>query len=222
MAGLGSIDFGGIGGAVSGLFGAAGDFAEAKSYTKAADLAAQNATISLESANIQRTQAQRQIFKTLGAQKAGVAGAGLAESGSALNLLQSSASQGALTKQLITNQGNITAQGFEQESAAYQGMASATQSAGVGGIFGSVLKGIGAVLPFFSDLRLKEDVVKVGERPDGIGYFRYRYKGQRDTFIGLVAQDVERIRPDVVSWEDGFRKVDYVALDEWPLVLRSV
>jgi hypothetical protein len=223
MAG-GSIDFGGLGGAVSGLFGAFGDFAEAKAYKTASQLAMQNAVITEEATKLQETQANRQIFKTLGAQAAQVGGAGLAASGSAMDLLRSSAQQGALTKQLIQAQGLITQQGFEAESAQYQGMASAAKSAGTGGIFGSILKGIGAVIPFLSDASLKENIVKVGERPDGIGYFQYNWKGSPDTtYVGLVAQDVRRVRPEVVSIDDGgYLMVDYAALDEWPLVLRSV
>lgn len=220
----GSIDFGGLGGAVSGLFGAFGDFAEGKAYSTASQLALQNARITQESTNIQETQANRQIYKTLGAQSAEVGGANLSASGSALDLMRSSAQQGALTKQLIQAQGTITEQGFEAESAQYQGMASAANSAGAGGIFGSILKGVGAVLPFLSDERLKENIVKVGERPDGIGYYRYNWLGAPDTtYIGLTAQDVQRYRPDTVTKDqDGYLMVDYDALAEWPLVLRSV
>ena len=81
---------------VGDLFSAFGDFAEGASYGTAATLAKQNAQITAESTRIQESQAGRAITQTIGAQKADVAGNGLAESGSALALLQSSAAHGTL------------------------------------------------------------------------------------------------------------------------------
>lgn len=220
---MASIDFGGLGGAVSGLFGAFGDFAEGRAYKTASQLAAQNAQIAMESMRIQETQASRQIYKTLGSQAAAVGGANLASSGSALDILRSSAQQGSLTKQLIQQQGLITAHGFEAESAQYQAMSQAAKGSGVGGIFGSILKGVGAVLPFLSDGRLKENIVKVAERSDGIGIYSYNWRGSDTTYFGVVAQDVMKFRPDAVSLDkDGWLCVDYDAIDHWPLVERSV
>jgi|ERR1700744_11962 len=148
----GGINFGGfgqLGGAIGSLFGAAGDSAEAGSYTQAAQIAEQQAEVAKQATAIQETQAQRQIFQVIGGQEAQVAGAGLASSGSAQALLRSSASQGALQKQLIQQQGDITEAGYEAEAASYNGMASAAKSASSGGMFGGLLSGIGALASIF-------------------------------------------------------------------------
>jgi hypothetical protein len=60
---------------------------------------------------------------SLGRTQAAVAGAGLAESGSALDILRESASEGATTKAVIGQQGLITEAGYQEQ--AYTNMANA-------------------------------------------------------------------------------------------------
>ena len=59
-----------------------------------------------------------------------MAGAGFAESGSALDLLRDSASQGALAHAVIGQQGLITEAGYEQQRQSYQIMQGAANDAG--------------------------------------------------------------------------------------------
>jgi hypothetical protein len=54
----------------------------------------------------------RQIYQTIGGQQAGTAGAGLAASGSPLDLLADSAGQGAFAKDVLAKQGLITEAGY--------------------------------------------------------------------------------------------------------------
>lgn len=145
---LSSQGFGALGGAVSDIFGGIGEFATAKGYSQAANYAGINAKIAQESANIQQEQATRQIYKTIGGVQSDVAGAGLATSGSAGDILRSSASQGALTKQLVQEQGDINVLGYKAEQASYQSMASAAKAAGGGGILGGLLKVAGFAASF--------------------------------------------------------------------------
>jgi len=70
-----------------------------------------------------------------------------------------------------------------------------------------------------SDLAVKENVARVGEHALGFGLYLFDYKpGFRDAFghgrqFGVVAQEVEAIVPDAVSFgEDGYRRVDYARL----------
>jgi hypothetical protein len=77
-------------------------------------------------------------------------------------------------------------------------------------------KGLGAALSIgakaiaYSDRRLKEDVRKVGETEDDIGIYTYRYKSGGPLRLGLIAQDVEKKRPEAVSRDTrGYRRVDY-------------
>jgi len=76
----------------------------------------------------------------------------------------------------------------------------------------------------FSDIRLKEDIVPVGRLDNGIGVYRFRYRGNdHTTYVGVMAQEVRTIAPDAVSrGRDGYLRVDYDKLglefltwDEW-------
>lgn len=82
---------------------------------------------------------------------------------------------------------------------------------------GAISGALGNVLGLFSggsksDRRLKKDIEKVGKL-DGHSLYEYRYKGQPQRsakHIGVMAQEVEKTRPDVVSRDpDGMRRVDY-------------
>lgn len=74
-------------------------------------------------------------------------------------------------------------------------------------------------LSFFSDNRLKEDIKKVSEL-NGHNLYSWTWKsnhpkaGQRGkTGFGVIAQEVERTRPDVISeHESGYKMVDYNSL----------
>lgn len=147
MALSGSL-FSGLSAGVNDIFGAIGDLKEADAYGSAAKIANQNAALAQESGNVQQLQMQRKIYQTVGAQRSEVAGAGLASSGSALDLFRSSMNQGALSKQLISLQTGINVGSFEQEASAYKGMASAAKAAAGGGFLGGALQIAGAVLPF--------------------------------------------------------------------------
>jgi hypothetical protein len=61
-----------------------------------------------------------------------------------------------------------------------------------------------------SDRRLKRDIVKVARLDNGLSLYRYRYKGSRQRYVGVMAQEVAAIRPDaVVTGPDGYMHVDY-------------
>lgn len=217
MPDLSKTTFDYLGGAVSDLFGGLGQFASAKGYSAASKAASQNAQIAEQSARIQETMAQRQIEKTIGGQQADVAGAGLAASGTALDLLRDSASQGALTKTLISNQGAINVLGYQAEAANYSAMASAAKAAGSGGILGGIIKGAASF--FLSDDRMKRNIVKVSTRRDGLNIYEFNYAGTEQRFRGVLASDVERLYPAAVKWEDGLRQVNYDMIGVTPEVV---
>jgi hypothetical protein len=132
------------GGAVQALFGAAGSAAAAGSYDEAERIARQNAIIAREATRVKGIQIQRSIFKTLGQQQADVSGAGFAASGSALDLLRSSASEGAMTKAINEEQGTITANAYEEQAAQFAGMAKAARSSSLGQKIGGAIEGAAA------------------------------------------------------------------------------
>jgi hypothetical protein len=61
-----------------------------------------------------------------------------------------------------------------------------------------------------SDRRLKEDIKKVGKTDDGLNVYTYKYKGlPSKTFMGVMAQDVQKRNPDAVESRGGLLAVDY-------------
>ena len=84
---------------------------------------------------------------------------------------------------------------------------------GTGALSGSTTSGSASNFtpqPFFSDRRLKENIKTIAHTSAGIPIVQYNYKGQPGgTHIGLIAQDVEKKRPDAVGLSHGFKTVDY-------------
>lgn len=62
----------------------------------------------------------------------------------------------------------------------------------------------------FSDRRLKENVKRVGHTDDGLPIYVFNYKDDATTHMGVMAQDVQNVRPDAVErHESGYLMVDY-------------
>ena len=61
----------------------------------------------------------------------------------------------------------------------------------------------------FSDERVKEDIIPIGESFDGQPIYEFNYKGDPRRTIGLLAQDVEEHTPEAVGEVDGIKTVDY-------------
>jgi hypothetical protein len=62
-----------------------------------------------------------------------------------------------------------------------------------------------------SDIRLKQDIVPLGQLDNGLELYRFRYKGSdRTAYVGVMAQEVQQIEPAAVSrGADGYLRVDY-------------
>lgn len=95
-----------------------GSQAEASAYGTAQTIAQQNAQLAGFSGQIQKVQALRSAFQTIGAQKAAVAASGFGNSGSALDLLRSSTQQAYLNNQVIGTNSALQQGGFLQQAAA--------------------------------------------------------------------------------------------------------
>ena len=212
--------FADLGNAVSDIFGAIGSAASAKGYKEAAGYATQNADIAQQSTQIQELQASRKIYQTLGGQQADIAGAGLAKSGGALDIMRDSANQGSLTKQLIKNQGAITVNGYEAEAANYSAMASAASASAKGKGIGAIISTVASIAAF-SDDRLKEGAVLIERRRDGLGIWEFNYKGSNQRFKGVMASEVERLYPSALVWQDGMRLVNYDVIGVTPEVVNA-
>jgi hypothetical protein len=59
-------------------------------------------------------------------------------------------------------------------------------------------------------MRLKHDIVLVGRLDDGLGYYRFVYNGGHTAYVGVLAQEVERVAPEAVTrGADGYLRVSY-------------
>jgi len=88
---------------------------------------------------------------------------------------------------------------------------------------GSVLSGDGmAMMMGTSDRNAKQNIVRIGEHPLGIGLYLFDYKpafraqaGDGRQF-GVMADEVEAVMPEAVSMHvDGYKMVDYAVLGVW-------
>lgn len=134
---FGNATFSDAAGAVGDLFAAQGDkakadfdFAESKEYGLASDLATQNEKFTEVSTSIKEAQQQRELLSKQGGVEASVAGAGFAESGSAIDILRDSAAQGALAHAVLGQQGLIQEAGYKEQAQSYQLMSGAANEAG--------------------------------------------------------------------------------------------
>ena len=75
--------------------------------------------------------------------------------------------------------------------------------AGLGGNLGSA-----AILA--SDPRLKSDIERIGKLPNGLPTYRFKYKGEDQSRMGVMSTDVREFMPGaVVVGEDGYDRVNY-------------
>ena len=72
------------------------------------------------------------------------------------------------------------------------------------------------IMSFFpgSDIRLKEDIKKIGQSIDGHNIYKFKYLDDDREFIGVMAQEVMKTHPDaVIKLNSGYYGVDYSQLD---------
>ena len=61
-----------------------------------------------------------------------------------------------------------------------------------------------------SDIRLKHDVTLLGRLDDGLGFYRFSYNGSDKAYVGVIAQEVQKVMPEaVVRGRDGYLRVYY-------------
>ena len=61
-----------------------------------------------------------------------------------------------------------------------------------------------------SDVRLKHDIVPLGHLDNGIGFYRFVYNGGHTAYVGVMAQEVQRVAPEAVTLgADGYLRVSY-------------
>jgi hypothetical protein len=74
-----------------------------------------------------------------------------------------------------------------------------------------------------SDMMLKHDISLLGHLDNGLGFYRFSYNGSEKAYVGVMAQEVQKIMPAaVLRGGDGYLRVNYDKLglkfqsyDEW-------
>ena len=74
-----------------------------------------------------------------------------------------------------------------------------------------------------SDFRLKHEIILLGHLNNGLGFYRFVYNGGEKAYVGVIAQEVQRVIPQaVVRGRDGYLRVFYdkaglkfQTYDEW-------
>lgn len=108
-----------------------------------------------------------------------------------------------------------TARGYGQaqipfiEHRKMQTQASIANAQSSASMFGA---GLGLIGALFSDDALKEDIVYMTTREDGLNIYEYTYKPTGERMIGVLASEVEKLYPDLVGTKGGYDVVDYGAL----------
>ena len=61
-----------------------------------------------------------------------------------------------------------------------------------------------------SDIALKHDIVLLGYLDNGLGFYRFAYNGSDQSYVGVMAQEVQDVLPRaVVRGRDGYLRVFY-------------
>lgn len=72
---------------------------------------------------------------------------------------------------------------------------------------------VGGLLGIFSDANVKEDITLIARETDGLGIYSYRYKGSKSWQVGVMAQEVRKLRPNAIGPKvAGWLTVNYGAL----------
>jgi hypothetical protein len=82
------------------------------------------------------------------------------------------------------------------------------------GPYGALIGGaVGAGVGYFgSDRRLKDRIIDTGRTYNGMRLFEFNYKWSPIRLIGVMADEVEQMRPESVRMVGGFKVVDYDSL----------
>jgi len=106
---------------------------------------------------------------------------------------------------IIGNYDNAKLAAWQQNQAAIGSMLG-----GLGGLFAGGADSAFNGMLALSDERAKTDKKKIAETKDGMGIYSFKYKGDKKTQIGLMAQEVEKKKPSAVkTGADGLMRVDY-------------
>ena len=99
---------------------------------------------------------------------------------------------------------------YDASANAARKQASSQKSSSIWGALGSI--GGAVIGGLFSDRRMKTDIEPIGELPNGLKIYQFRFHGEDDLRTGVMADEVEKVTPQFVGERDGYQTVDYNGL----------
>ena len=84
-----------------------------------------------------------------------------------------------------------------------------------GQFMNSVSFGMSVISPFIgSDVRIKDNIKKIGTSIEGYNIYKFRYNNSTQEYIGVMAQEVQRKKPEAVAkLNNDTYMVDYSQID---------
>ncbi len=137
-----------------------------------------------------------------------------AQSATNTNTVNAIGSEAGNVSQLQNNIGAAQASGYNNMASGVNGAVGNYELASALGASGGMSPNTGQNITWSSDVRLKENIRPVG-RKNGHNLYKYNYKmdPMRKQYVGVLAQEVERTRPDAVHTDfTGAKSVNYGAL----------
>lgn len=111
--------------------------------------------------------------------------------------------QGPQANIATTDYAGLVQNNFNNQVQQYQ-IEQQQQNQLLGGIFG-----VGSTL-LASDRRLKKDLKPIAKMKNGLTVYLFKYIGEKIERVGLMAQEVAKLRPEaIVHMDNGFMAVDY-------------
>lgn len=117
--------------------------------------------------------------------------------------------QRGLEEQLRTNRTNL---GFDPQFGPATMLPPKDRA---GQFMNTVSFGMSVISPFIgSDVRIKDNIQKIGKSIDGYNIYKFRYNNSTQEYIGVMAQEVQRKKPEAVAkLNDDTYVVDYSQID---------
>lgn len=143
------------------------------------------------------------------------AASGILNSGTTARGLQTSGAN--LNNQFYNNYmqqlSNLAGLGLQAGGLVTNAGSTSSSTGGGPSTLGSIASTVGGIASIFSDRRLKTDIEKIGEETDGLGIYRFRYLGNIRRFVGVMADEVAKLRPWALGNRvGGYATVNYGAL----------
>lgn len=196
-----------IGSLIGGIGSFLGGNATAKGYKEAAKSYKEAARVTLVQGAMKDLAIRRNIMQVEGEAVAGQGANGLMLTGSVKDVIKNNRREGFMTKAVTAMQTNLDYKNYMSQAKQAKMAGKAAKTSGMMGL-------IGGIAGMFSDDRLKDNVVFVGRRGDGLGIYRFNYKGSEARYEGVMASEVAVLYPESVTiTHDGYGKVDYDSLN---------